>query len=56
MKKFHCVYTLLPAMYVAPVLADTVEQTSDAYKTGQYIGYAFGAALLFLIIKKLSGK
>ena len=56
MKRINIYSILLLTVFISPTIAEAVDKTSDSYKTGQYVGYAFGVVLLFLIIKKLLGK
>ncbi len=56
MKYLNVTLLLFLSIFVTPVVAETIDKSSDAYKAGQYVGYAFGAVLLFIIIKKFLDK
>jgi hypothetical protein len=56
MKSANLLSLLLLATSITPVIADTVDTSSSAYKIGHNAGIIFVIVLAFLVVKKILGK
>ena len=53
---FTRIVTGLMLLCSSPLVLAQVDTSSDSYKTGQYVGYAFIAILAILILRKILKK